>query len=259
MPGARVSRADNAAPELLLLHGWGMHNGVWGRFAERLGADLAVQAVELPGHGIAPYGPGPFTAAGFASALVRGSSATTWLGWSLGGQLVLRAALDFPGRVQKMILLATGASFVARPNWPWGMDPADFSHFSAAVVADPAGALRRFNGWQVAGSERSRQTLRELNSSLAGSVPEARALADGLDILGSLDLFAELERLRGRVLLLVGAEDRLVAPEAVRRTAALIPGAQFRLIPGAGHAPFISHPDAVLEAVSEFLELDIAA
>jgi pimeloyl-[acyl-carrier protein] methyl ester esterase len=139
------------------------------------------------------------------------------------------------------------------------MDPADLSRFRTGVVADPAGALHRFNGWQVAGSERSRQTLRELNSNLAGSVPDARALADGLDILGSLDLSGELERLRGRVLLVAGAEDRMMAPEAVRRTATLIPGAQFRLIPGAGHAPFISHPDAVLEAVSGFLELDIAA
>lgn len=259
MPGTRVSRADNTAPDLLMLHGWGMHKGAWGRFAERLGAGLAVQAVELPGHGQAPYGPGPFTAAGFASASAQGSTATTWLGWSLGGLLTLRAALDFPGRVQRMILLATGASFVARPHWPWGMDPADLSRFRTGVVADPAGALHRFNGWQVAGSERSRQTLRELNSSLAGSVPDARALADGLDILGSLDLSGELERLRGRVLLVAGAEDRMMAPEAVRRTATLIPGAQFRLIPGAGHAPFISHPDAVLEAVSGFLELDIAA
>jgi pimeloyl-[acyl-carrier protein] methyl ester esterase len=249
----------NAAPELLMLHGWGMHNGAWGRFGQRLGAGLAVQAVELPGHGIAPYGPGPFTAGGFASALARGNSATTWLGWSLGGLLVLRAALDFPGRAQRLILLATGASFVARPHWPWGMDPADFSRFRAAVAADPAGALRRFNGWQVAGSERSRQTLRELNRRLGESAPDARALSDGLDILGSLDLCGELERLRCSVLLLAGAEDRLVAPEAVRRTAALIPRAQFSLIPGAGHAPFISHPEAVLEAVSGFLELDIAA
>lgn len=259
MPGAGVSQLPEAAPDLLMLHGWGMHNGAWGRFAERLGAGLAVQAVELPGHGKAPYGPGPFTAAGFASALAQGNNATTWLGWSLGGQLVLRAALDFPGRVQKMILFATGASFVARPHWPWGMDPADFRRFCAAVEADPDSALRRFNGWQVAGSEGSRQTLKELNRRLGEIVPDARALADGLDILGSLDLSGELERLQGRVLLLAGAEDRLVAPEAVRRTAALIPGAQFRLIPGAGHAPFISHPGAVLEAISGFLEVDIAA
>lgn len=249
----------NAAPELLMLHGWGMHNGAWGRFSQRLGAGLAVQAVELPGHGTAPYGPGPFTAAGFASALARASNATTWLGWSLGGQLALRAALDFPERVQRVILFAAGASFIARPHWPWGMDPADFSRFRAAVEADPAGALRRFNGWQVAGSKRSRETLKELNRRLGESVPGARALSDGLDILGSLDLSGELEALRCSVLLLAGAEDRLVAPESLRRTAALIPGAQFSLIPGAGHAPFISHPDAVLEAVSAFLELDIAA
>ncbi|HSM69659.1 MAG TPA: alpha/beta fold hydrolase [Xanthomonadales bacterium] len=254
-----MSRAGKAAPELLMLHGWGMNNGAWGRLVERLGDGLSVQAVELPGHGTAPYGTGPFSAAGLASALARGSSATTWLGWSLGGQLALRAALDFPGRVQRMILFATGASFIARPHCPWGMDPADFRRFRAVVEADPAGALRRFNGWQVAGSEWSRETLRELNRCLGESAPDARALANGLDILGSLDLSGELERLRCSVLLLAGAEDRLVAPEAVRRTAALIPGAQFGLIPGAGHAPFISHPEAVLEAVSAFLERDIAA
>jgi pimeloyl-[acyl-carrier protein] methyl ester esterase len=36
---------------LLLIHGWGMHGGMWGSAAERLAQDFRVIAVDLPGHG----------------------------------------------------------------------------------------------------------------------------------------------------------------------------------------------------------------
>jgi pimeloyl-[acyl-carrier protein] methyl ester esterase len=45
-----VKQLGSGAP-LLLIHGWGMHGGLWGRVAEQLAQHFRVLAVDLPGHG----------------------------------------------------------------------------------------------------------------------------------------------------------------------------------------------------------------
>ena len=37
---------------LLLIHGWGMHGGVWDKVAARLAQNFRVLTVDLPGHGL---------------------------------------------------------------------------------------------------------------------------------------------------------------------------------------------------------------
>lgn len=43
--------ADASGAPLLLIHGWGMHGGMWGGVAEKLAKHFNVLAVDLPGHG----------------------------------------------------------------------------------------------------------------------------------------------------------------------------------------------------------------
>ena len=38
-------------PDLVLLHGWGLHGGVFERVAANLEADFCLHLVDLPGHG----------------------------------------------------------------------------------------------------------------------------------------------------------------------------------------------------------------
>ena len=45
-----VESIGSGAP-LLLIHGWGMHGGVWTDVAQRLAADFQVHSVDLPGYG----------------------------------------------------------------------------------------------------------------------------------------------------------------------------------------------------------------
>jgi len=48
-----------AGAPLILIHGWGMHGGMWGEMLEKLAQHYTVHSVDLPGHGksahIAPY------------------------------------------------------------------------------------------------------------------------------------------------------------------------------------------------------------
>ena len=39
-----------SGPDLVLLHGWGMHGGLWSDWADELGEWFRVTVVDLPGH-----------------------------------------------------------------------------------------------------------------------------------------------------------------------------------------------------------------
>jgi pimeloyl-ACP methyl ester carboxylesterase len=66
--------------------------------------------------------------------------------------------------------------------------------------------------------------------------------------------------LRGRLsalavptLVVWGESDRIMDPEYGRAYAQAITGAQFRLLPGAGHVPQIEAPEALAEAIWPFV------
>ncbi len=67
-----------------------------------------------------------------------------------------------------------------------------------------------------------------------------------------------LKRWLGRIavptLVLWGASDGVVAPDYGRRYAALIPGARFALVDGAGHHPEREQPDALADHILDFLD-----
>ena len=44
-------------PDLVLLHGWAMHSGIWGGLVDVLATEYRVNLVDLPGHGINQHVP----------------------------------------------------------------------------------------------------------------------------------------------------------------------------------------------------------
>ena len=78
-------------------------------------------------------------------------------------------------------------------------------------------------------------------------VGEARLL------LETGDLRAALPGLRMPSLWIGGRRDRLVDPRAMQAAARLAPAARFVEVAHAGHAPFLTHADAVAGALQDFL------
>jgi pimeloyl-ACP methyl ester carboxylesterase len=62
-----------------------------------------------------------------------------------------------------------------------------------------------------------------------------------------------LRRISVPTLVLWGESDRIVRPDYGRAFQQAIPGAQFQLIPAAGHYPYLEQPDAFVAAVTAFL------
>lgn len=236
-----------------MVHGWGMNPGVWNPLADRLRARFRVHCPALPGHGGAPVLPG-WSAMSLAQRWLETWPDAFWLGWSLGAEVALAAGACAEGQVRGAVVLGATPRFVATGDWPCAMGENDFQDFDSRCEADPEDTLQQFLGLQVLGSERRSATLRALRESLAAA-PETgkQALLSGLDVLRQTDLRPVLAEIRCPVLWLTGEQDRLTPVAAARRSAAAMAHSRVECLPGAGHAPFISHEADVADHVSRWL------
>jgi pimeloyl-[acyl-carrier protein] methyl ester esterase len=244
---------EGAGPALVMLHGWAMHSGIFAPLTERLRARFTLHLVDLPGHGRARASAAPLALAPLAADLAAALPRALWVGWSLGGLAALQVAQTAPRAVRGLAMLAASPRFVRGPDWPDGMAPEVFARFGAELATDFAGTLDRFLALEAHGSDHMREELRMLRAQLhAAGDPAPRALAEGLAVLHHADLRAGLPALAMPSLWLAGRRDRLVSPAAMRTAAATAPGGHYVEVAGAGHAPFLTHADAVVDALDAF-------
>lgn len=240
--------------DLVLVHGWGMNGEIWDRLAERLAGHLQPIPVELPGHGYAPFDPTATRLEDWTRAcLAAAPPLALWLGWSLGALVALQAALLAPRRIAGLILVGGTPRFVQGPDWPCALAPAILGQFRADLAQDSAATLQRFLALQTRGSEAGVETLRLLRRRLS-TRPAARAeaLDTGLSLLAGTDLRDRLGALDCPSLWLLGERDRLVPRALAERLAGLLTEGEVRVLQGAGHAPFLSHPALIAAAIESF-------
>ncbi|MDH5600761.1 MAG: alpha/beta fold hydrolase, partial [Gammaproteobacteria bacterium] len=51
MSAVLYSEVKGVGKDVVLLHGWGMHGGLWGRFSELLAESCRCHVIDLPGYG----------------------------------------------------------------------------------------------------------------------------------------------------------------------------------------------------------------
>lgn len=253
---------EGQGPELLLLHGWGLHGGVWDTLMPKLTPHLRVTRLDLPGHGRSRHLPMPPSLTELTlQTMAAVPPGAVVLGWSLGGLVALEAALRMPQRMRGLVLANTTPRFITAEDWPEAMPPQQLQEFAAGLGQDYKDTLQRFLSLQVRGDESARASLRQLRDALfARGEPDTASLATGLAILEDSDLRNRLKDVSVPTLVLAGGYDRLTPPGAGEYLAGHIPGAQLEVLPKSAHAPFISHADAFVAALLGFVDdLDKAA
>lgn len=258
---------------LLLIHGWGMHGGIWGSIVPQMAQYFRVHCVDLPGHGYSkgkreegrekgqnpvppfPLPPSPFSLNSIVDQLsAQFSGPLTLCGWSLGGLVALRWAQLAPQQVQRLVLVSSTPCFVERDDWLFGMAQETLQQFAAELERDHATTLRRFLALQVRGSEQERELLSMLRECLfSRGEPDMAALRGGLEILRDADFRGELASIRQPVLVIAGKRDKLTPPEAGLYMAQALPNARAVEIAGAAHTPFLSHPQIFLQHINGFM------
>ncbi|MBI5786838.1 MAG: alpha/beta fold hydrolase [Rhodocyclales bacterium] len=211
--------------DLVFVAGWGFDSRVWQPVAERLAGDFRI-SYELDA---APEG-----------AIV--------CGWSLGALRVLRESAT----AERLVLVAATPRFVKAPDWTDAQAPELLDGFSAAVIADPQAALRRFAALMNQGDAQAREITRQLNGLLRERIPDSATLATGLAALRDTDLRKSAALVRQPTLLIHGEHDPLMPPAAAQWLADHMPDARLEVFAGTAHAPFLSQPDRFAQRVREF-------
>ncbi len=246
---------DGDGPPLVMLHGWAMHGEVFAPLSQRLRARRTLYRVDLPGHGRSRGS--AITLADTLDHLLPRLPPAPWLGWSLGGLIALQAARRAPAQVSGLIALCASPRFVRADDWPHGVEAEVFHRFAQDLGEDHARTIDRFLALEAHGSEHLRDDLRVLRERVfQHGEPTAPTLLDGLHQLQTGDLRAALPTLQTPALWLAGRRDRLVPWQAMQQAAHTMPNGRF-LCFNSGHAPFLSHADAVATAVLDFLDQDL--
>lgn len=216
--------------QVVLCHGFTSAARYWDEVLARVPDSVTALAVSLRGHGDSEATADPVGIAGFAADLAVFIEAVcsppvAVVGHSMGGAIAMQLALDRPDLVRALVLDAPVPAG-GLPGMP------------EAVIAD----IRA----QIADGARLAQTLQSTFYPPASPTRFAEFLADAvrvsktqclqeLDAFRLFDVAARVAQIRVPTLVLAGERDVQCPPEAVRPTAAAIPGARYVLIGEAGH------------------------
>ncbi|HEX4110283.1 MAG TPA: alpha/beta fold hydrolase [Solirubrobacteraceae bacterium] len=248
----RVARRGEG-PALLLLTGIGANVEMWTPLV-RLLDDRELIAVDAPGTGLSQRPLLPLRMGGLARTMVAlldelGLPEVDVLGYSFGGLLAQELAHLAPTRVRRLILCAIAQGTFVVPPRPVPalllLTPARYYHPRLFRLITP----------HIAGG-RTRREPEALERQAAAR------LARPPDLLGyAYQLYAScwftslpwLHRIRPPTLILAGDDDPIIPVANPRLMARLLPDADLRVVPGAGHLFLLDEPERVIGEIRAFL------
>ena len=236
-------------PAVLCVHGFCQSSVYWLPTVERL-AEAGVRAIapDLPGFGDSAATPGPYSMEGYADRLAGlldslGVDRVALVGGSMGGVVAQHFALRHARRLERLLLVATGAAtadpaaalakadaFAAAPWTEEAVRPIVDGFF---FRRPPEVELERYRAIARAAA---REAAVEAARSNAGSVT--------LDQLGRIDV---------PTCIIQGRHDRVRTAEHGAKMQAKIAGARLVVLEDSGHTPQLEEPEAFHDVALPFL------
>jgi len=253
-----ITESGSGTP-LVLLHGWGLHSGVWQSSLSALEKKFHCHAVDMLGHGDSARNQNQaFNLDNMSEALHLliqkiDSDKIVLLGWSLGGLVAMDYVSKYPNDINKLILVTTNACFCKKSDWLHAMDDSVLDNFAQQLEQDYKKTVDKFMALQMFGADDYKQSLKKLKQFMASRpMPAIETLRHGLHILKTIDLRSKLKSIVQPILMISAEYDRLMPYQAANAMQLLFQNATNTVIKGAGHAPFISHLEEFAHAINEF-------
>jgi 3-oxoadipate enol-lactonase/4-carboxymuconolactone decarboxylase len=234
-------RSGAAAARLIVLGpSLGTTTTIWDTVALGLAATYRVLRFDLPGHGFSPAAMEPFSMSELGDAVLHlvdsiGGGSFYYAGDSMGGGIGMALAADHPDRVLGLVAFCATPNFNGPEGWIARAAQIRASG-TASVVASSA------SRWFAPGYlDRDPASGSAALDRLLEVDDESYALC--CEALANFDFAPAAPHVSVPVLCVAGEFDIAMAPAEVERLASLIPDAECRVIPGAGHLPVMERPE----------------
>jgi len=257
--------AEGTGPPVLLVHGLGGFLEVWTPNIPPLSKYFTVYAFDLPGHGLSEGPVVDYTldccthriAVGFMGAL--GIEHASLVGHSLGGLVCLSVAINFPEKVDKLVLVdSAGLSkeapllyrlatlpilgdIILKPTIKTllrkGMEK---GFYNPQIITEKMVDLS-YHYLKMPKFKRALLNLLKTNVSINGVHPEV-VVTDRLHLV------------KAPTLLIHGAQDQVIPAEYARLACDLIPNVKCQIFDECGHCPHIEKAAQFHKAVVAFLK-----
>ncbi len=233
-------------PHIIFLHGWGQSTQIWHQQVKHFSPLTRSYAINLPGHGGSP----DIATEAWLTHLQQEiqhhinthNQPTILVGWSLGGQIVIKLQQELKG-LSGLVLVSTTPRFRQHHDWMSGCSDEVWQGFSQAAETQNPKLMQRFFQMMLHGDKLSRHALRDIAKTAINkdNPPTAPALQAGLSYLSDLDLRQNLTSITCPTLVVHGQQDVIVPVAAGQYLAQQIPHAELQIFEDCGHAPFLTH------------------
>lgn len=173
------------------------------------------------------------------------------IGHSMGGYLAQELAINYPGRVGKLILVSTAPVSSQRNNTL-------FKDMYSQLKREGCSAawIKKWISWLF--SPRLISDTSFIETFIKNSVEypyaqKAKGFKGQVEAVASFDARGKIGSIRAKTLILEGKDDILITPQEAGTLAQNIPGSIFRLLDDVAHCIHIENPKLFIDTVLEFL------
>lgn len=226
------------APVVVLSNSLGATRAMWDPQVPALAERYRVVSYDTRGHGTSPAPAGPYTLDDLVDDVLAlldrlGAARAHVAGLSLGGMTALRLAAREPHRVHRLAVLCSSAK----------TEPQGFLDRAATSRADGTASFAPtvVSRWLTPAYAAAHPDLvARLEAQVAGADDEGYAAC--AEVVGHVDLRADLGRVTAPTLVVSGAEDQALPPEHQRAIADGIAGAELLTLSPGAHLANLEQP-----------------
>lgn len=237
-------------PVVVLSNSLGATHRMWDENLAALEERFRVVRYDTRGHGGSPVPVGPYSIDDLTDDVVAlldrlGVESAHFVGLSLGGMTGMRLAVRNPDRVDRLVVLCTGAHL--GPSSAWTERAATVRAGGSAAVAEAVVAR-----WFTPGYLEAHPEVKAECEATVAATP-AEGYAGCCEVIAAMDQREDLPSITVPTLAIAGADDPATPPPHLEAIAEAVKDGRLLVVPDAAHLANAQQPAIVTPAIIEHL------